>query len=146
MKFKSMVAALSLPAAAWAGIALDQPIQLSVDATRAPERRFRAHSVLAVTPGPLTLVYPKWIPGEHGPTGPIGNIAGLRFRAGGRDLAWQRDSVDMFAFHLAVPPGASRLEVAAPMPRAPPVTMAMRVEGVSVMAPSVHPRAARRPA
>jgi predicted metalloprotease with PDZ domain len=60
----------------------------------------------------LTLVYPQWIPGEHGPTGPIVNLAGLKFTAGGKTIPWRRDEVDMYAFHLEVPTGASQLEVA----------------------------------
>jgi predicted metalloprotease with PDZ domain len=66
---------------------------------------------IPVAPGPLTLVYPKWIPGEHGPTGPVSDLAGLVFSANGQQLPWQRDDVNMFAFHLTVPPGTSTLDV-----------------------------------
>ena len=71
------------------------------------------HATLSipVQPGPLTLVYPQWIPGEHGPTGPIDNLAGLVISANGQQLAWKRDDVNMFAFHLTVPDGASSLDV-----------------------------------
>jgi predicted metalloprotease with PDZ domain len=89
-----------------------QPITLSVDATEAPRKLFHARMTMAVAPGPLTLVYPKWIPGEHGPTGPIVNLAGLKFTAGGKTIPWRRDDVDMYAFHLEVPAGARELEVA----------------------------------
>ncbi len=65
---------------------------------------------IPVQPGPLTLVYPKWIPGEHGPTGPIDDLAGIVFTAGGQTLPWQRDDVDMFAFHLNIPAGATDLD------------------------------------
>src|ERR1700737_2040866 len=61
-------------------------ITLSVDATEAPRKLFHARMTIPVSPGPLTLVYPKWIPGEHGPTGPIVNLAGLQITAGGRAL------------------------------------------------------------
>ncbi len=87
------------------------PITLGVDLTEAPRRILHATEVMPVTAGPLTLVYPKWIPGEHGPTGPIDNLAGLVMTAGGRRVEWQRDKVDMFAFHLTVPQGATTLEV-----------------------------------
>lgn len=87
------------------------PITLSVDLTEAPRRILHATEVMPVTAGPLTLVYPKWIPGEHGPTGPIENLAGLVMTAGGQRVEWQRDKVDMFAFHLNVPQGATTLEV-----------------------------------
>jgi predicted metalloprotease with PDZ domain len=87
-------------------------ITLSVDATEAPRKLFHARMTMPVTPGPLTLVYPEWIPGEHGPTGPIVNLAGLKFTAGGKTIPWRRDEVDMYAFHLEVPAGARELEVA----------------------------------
>jgi predicted metalloprotease with PDZ domain len=86
------------------------PITLSVDATEAPRKLFHAHLTIPVNPGPLTLVYPKWIPGEHGPTGPIINLAGLKFTAGGKTIPWRRDDVEMYAFHLEVPAGAKELE------------------------------------
>ena len=68
--------------------------------------------MVPVTAGPLTLFYPEWIPGEHGPTGPIVNLAGLKITAAGKPLAWRRDDVDMYAFHVEVPQGASALEIA----------------------------------
>jgi predicted metalloprotease with PDZ domain len=86
------------------------PITLSVDATEAPRKLFHARMTIPVTPGPLTLVYPKWIPGEHGPTGPIINLAGLKFIAGGKTIPWRRDDVEMYAFHLDVPAGVKELE------------------------------------
>ncbi|GGG91166.1 M61 family metallopeptidase [Silvibacterium dinghuense] len=90
------------------------PIQVTVDVTDAPRKILHAHLVIPVQPGPLTLVYPKWIPGEHGPTGPIDNLAGLVIRAGGpegRLLTWTRDDVNMFAFHVNVPEGTTSLDV-----------------------------------
>jgi predicted metalloprotease with PDZ domain len=86
------------------------PITLNVDATEAPRKLFHAHMTIPVNPGPLTLVYPKWIPGEHGPTGPIINLAGLKFTAGGKTIPWRRDDVEMYAFHLEVPAGMKELE------------------------------------
>src|ERR1700693_5555563 len=84
-------------------------ITLSVDATEAPRKLFHARMTIPVSPGPLTLVYPKWIPGAHGPTGPIVNLAGLQLTAGGKPVPWRRDDVDMYAFHLEVPAGATEL-------------------------------------
>src|SRR5207244_3212681 len=69
-----------------------------------------AHMTIPVNPGPLTLVYPKWIPGEHGPTGPIINLAGLKFTGGGKTIPWRRDEVEMYAFHLDVPAGVKELD------------------------------------
>src|ERR1051325_3245474 len=90
-----------------AGIAQSQPATVSVDATEAARKIFHAHLVIPAKPGQMTLFYPKWIPGEHGPTGPIANLAGLKFAAGGKQIGWKRDSVEMNAFHIDVPPGAS---------------------------------------
>src|SRR5213593_3197620 len=89
-----------------------QRITLSVDATEAPRKLFHARMTMSVSPGPLTLVYPEWIPGEHGPTGPIINLAGLKITAGGKPITWRRDDVDMYAFHLDVPAGVRELEMA----------------------------------
>jgi hypothetical protein len=83
------------------------PITIVVDATDAPRKILHARLTIPVKPGPLTLFYPKWIPGEHGPTGPITDLAGLKFTAAGKTVAWRRDDVDMFAFHLEVPTGTS---------------------------------------
>ena len=87
-------------------------ITLKVDATDAPRNILRAQLHIPAQPGPLTLVYPKWIPGEHGPTGPITDLAGLKMSAAGRPVEWQRDADDMFAFHLEVPAGADVVDVA----------------------------------
>jgi predicted metalloprotease with PDZ domain len=86
-------------------------IELAVDLREAPRRRLHATLSIPVTPGPATLLYPKWIPGEHGPTGPLADLAGLRISAGGALVAWVRDAEDLFAFHVVVPTGATRLDV-----------------------------------
>ncbi|HUI73477.1 MAG TPA: hypothetical protein VLX32_00955 [Candidatus Acidoferrum sp.] len=85
-------------------------IGLQVDLREAPERIYHARMEFPVKPGPLTLVYPEWIPGEHAPTGPITDVTGVHFRVGGKDIAWQRDDVDMYAFHMEVPEGATTLD------------------------------------
>jgi len=84
---------------------------LQVDATDAPRNILHSTLTIPAAPGNLTLVYPKWIPGNHRPTGPIHNMVGLHIRAGGKDLEWQRDLVDMYAFHLTVPEGVKELQV-----------------------------------
>lgn len=86
--------------------------QLSVDATDAPRNILHSVVTIPAAPGPMTLVYPKWIPGNHRPTGPIQNVTGLHIKADGQELAWQRDLEDMYAFHLQVPAGAKELQVA----------------------------------
>ena len=91
---------------------LPQPVIISVDVTEAPRKILHARLTIPTKPGPLTLLYPKWIPGEHGPTGPITDLAGLKFTAGEKTIPWRRDDVDMYAFHLEVPNGASSINAA----------------------------------
>ena len=85
-------------------------IALTVDLTKTPQKLLQAHETMAVKPGPLTIYYPKWIPGEHGPDGPISSLTGLHFKAEGKEIPWKRDSLDNFTFHLDIPAGASKLE------------------------------------
>ncbi|MBV9443605.1 MAG: hypothetical protein JO217_13060, partial [Acidobacteriaceae bacterium] len=72
----------------------NHPIQVSLDITDAPRKILHAELKIPVKPGPLTLFYPKWIPGEHGPTGPVDNLAGLVFTANGQNITWTRDDVN----------------------------------------------------
>ena len=106
-------AGAALAAAVGSSMAIAQaaPITLSVDLTDAPRKILHATEVMPVTPGPLTVVYPKWIPGEHGPTGPIENMAGFFITANGQPVKWERDKVDMFAYHIDVPQGVTKLEM-----------------------------------
>ena len=90
-----------------------QSMTIAVDATNAPRKILHATLTLPAQPGEMTLVYPKWIPGEHAPTGPIVDFAGLKMSANGHEVRWRRDSVDMYAFHLIVPAGANQLDVQA---------------------------------
>ena len=80
-------------------------VALSVDASDAPRKIFHAQLRIPAKPGTLTLYYPKWIPGEHGPTGPITDLTGLKFMASGKTLKWRRDLIDGFTFHVEVPAG-----------------------------------------
>jgi predicted metalloprotease with PDZ domain len=88
------------------------PIRLAVDASQAPQKILHSHLQIPVHSGAaLTLYYPEWIPGEHMPDGPIINVAGLKFTAGGKTLPWRRDLVDMFSLRMDVPPGANMLDI-----------------------------------
>src|SRR5215203_474902 len=89
-----------------------QTIELSLDARDVARKLLHAKMRIPASPGSLTLVYPKWLPGEHGPTGPITDLVGLQVSAGGKPVAWHRDPVDMYAFHVDVPAGAEAVEVA----------------------------------
>ncbi len=104
---------IALPALALvSGIAAAQtPITLSVDLRDAPKKVIHATETIPVTPGELTLVYPEWIPGEHMPSGPINNQAGLFISANGQPIRWERDPVEMFSYHVTVPSGVTSLDV-----------------------------------
>jgi predicted metalloprotease with PDZ domain len=113
---------LFLLAAACAPALAQAPVRLRVDATDVSRRVVHVQMTIPARPGPMTLLYPEWIPGEHGPTGPIANLVGLKISAGGTPLAWKRDSVNMYAIHVEVPAGVSSLDVAfdfLPAPESP---------------------------
>jgi predicted metalloprotease with PDZ domain len=84
---------------------------LVVDETHAPQRIAFVHEEIRVQPGPVSLAYPKWISGEHGPTGPIQQMAALRIHAGSATLPWMRDPDDIFTIHVEVPPNTDRITV-----------------------------------
>ncbi len=86
-------------------------ITLSVDLRDAPKKMVHATETIPVTAGALTLAFPKWIPGEHMPSGPIDNQAGFFITANGQPLKWERDPVEMYSYHVTVPAGVSTLEV-----------------------------------
>ena len=93
------------PATAPAG-----PIAISVDATQVSQRILHAKLVFPVHPGPLTLYYPKWMPADHSPDGPVWNLVGLKFFSGTQEIPWQQDDVDMYAFNLNVPAGTTSID------------------------------------
>jgi len=86
-------------------------LSVDVDATEASRNVLHARLRIPVAPGELTLAYPKWLPGNHRPAGPIQNLTGLQFTANGKRVEWRRDPVDMYAFHVQVPQGANELAV-----------------------------------
>src|SRR6476659_7566319 len=89
------------------------PITLSLDASRVTQRLLHVSSEIPIAPGALTLLYPKWIPGEHGPTGPVVNLVDLHLSANGKELTWERDPVEMYALHGVVPPVTATLQTQA---------------------------------
>jgi len=93
-------------AEAWPGV-----VRVDVDATDIDHRIFRVREQISVVGGPLTLLYPQWLPGKHAPRGQIDKLAGLHISADGKALEWKRDALDVYAFHLDVPAGATKLLV-----------------------------------
>jgi predicted metalloprotease with PDZ domain len=86
-------------------------LKVALDARDIRSKRVHTQLTIPARAGALTLVFPKWLPGEHGPTGPLESMIGLEIRAGGRVIPWSRDPYDMYALHLTVPAGASQLDV-----------------------------------
>ncbi|MGA9508952.1 MAG: M61 family peptidase [Candidatus Sulfotelmatobacter sp.] len=84
-------------------------VTIFVDATSAPRKIFHAKLKIPASAGDLTLYYPKWIPGEHAPDGPVIDLAGLKFFAGGKILKWRRDLLDGFTIHVEVPAGETEV-------------------------------------
>jgi predicted metalloprotease with PDZ domain len=111
IRIYSVIAALMMLGVSLAYGATTTTIQLAVDATQAPMRIIHTHMTMTVRPGPLTLYYAKWIPGEHAPDGPIVNLVGLKFTGNGQEIPWRRDLLDMFEFHLDIPQGVTTLDV-----------------------------------
>src|ERR1700680_702066 len=87
------------------------PITIRVDATEASSNLLHSHLTIPATPGSLTLYYPKWIPGEHGTTGPVVYLDGIGVTASGAAIPWTRDPIEMYAFRVDVPAGATAIDV-----------------------------------
>jgi predicted metalloprotease with PDZ domain len=109
-----LVGAVAMPAVAQktktAPKSAPPTITIAVDASEAPRKIFHAQMTIPASPGILTLYYPKWIPGEHGPTGPLQGLTGLKFTAHGQPLKWRRDLQDGWTLHVEVPAGISSVD------------------------------------
>jgi len=99
---------LSLSIAGWS--ATPPTVTIFVDATSAPRKIFHAKLNIPATAGDFTVYYPKWIPGEHAPDGPVVDLAGLKFSAGGKTLKWRRDLLDGFTLHVEVPADVTEVD------------------------------------
>jgi predicted metalloprotease with PDZ domain len=109
-RIRSLAFLASVLALAASAALAEEAISVTVDATKTQQKLLRTHLVIPVKPGPVTLYYPKWIPGEHGPDGPIANLTGLKFEADGKTIPWERDLLDVFTFHLEIPRGVGHLD------------------------------------
>jgi predicted metalloprotease with PDZ domain len=109
-----LLATLALPARAEVPAPVDRPypgtIVLKVDATNLSQQIFRMKMSIPAAPGPLTMLYPQWLPANHGPNGPLTQLAGLKFTGNGKPIGWVRDPVNVFAFHLTVPADVTTVE------------------------------------
>ncbi len=108
VKRLSLLCSLLLSISAFA--ATGPTVTLSVDASDAPRKIFHATLKIPANAPELTVYYPKWIPGEHAPDGPVVDLAGLKFHANGQTLKWRRDLLDGFTIHVEVPPGVHEVD------------------------------------
>src|SRR5262249_47489548 len=87
-------------------------LTLDVDVTDLDRGIFQVHEVIPISGnGPVTLLYPRWLPGNHSPSGPIEKVAAITITANGQPVQWVRDPVDVYAFHVTPPAGAHALDV-----------------------------------
>ncbi len=93
-------------------IAFPGTMTLKIDATDVARGIFKVRQTIPVpTAGPMTLLFPKWLPGKHAPRGEVEKLAGLVITANGQTLIWKRDPVDVFAFTVDVPAGVKSLDL-----------------------------------
>jgi predicted metalloprotease with PDZ domain len=109
MKLSRVVGVLCFAILTISAWAVTPTVSISVDATTALRKIFHATLKIPASAGDLTLYYPKWIPGEHAPDGPVVDLAGLKFSASGKTLKWRRDLLDGFTLHVDVPAGESEV-------------------------------------
>jgi predicted metalloprotease with PDZ domain len=103
--------ALALPLIAVTALAQKTPIQIAADLTDAPRKIYHAEIDLPVKAGLVSLTTPKWIPGNHRPTGPVSDITGIVFTANGQPVKWRRDDEDLYQYHVTLPAGVTTLHV-----------------------------------
>ncbi|HYM34198.1 MAG TPA: hypothetical protein VET48_02320, partial [Steroidobacteraceae bacterium] len=114
-------------------IAYPGTMTLFVDATDLDHRIYRIKQTIPIpASGPMVLWYSQWIPGTHAAIGPIHDYAGLKFSANGQPVKWSRDPVEVYAFHVDVPPGVQALDIEAQM-----LTPAETAQGAIVMTPEM---------
>ncbi len=114
---RALLAALAL---AGPTLAAAPPISVAVDLAEAPRRLLHAELTFPAAAGPMTLVYPKWLPGEHAPSGPLTDLTDVTFRAGGKVLPWTRDAEDLHAFTIEVPAGVTEVKASLTLISPPP--------------------------
>ncbi len=107
MNLRRLLPAASLLIGSLSSYSQGPRIRIVADLTEAPRKLYHAEIDIPAKPGPLTLITPEWIPGEHRPSGPVENITGVVFTANGHTLPWRRDAVNLFSYHLTIPNGVT---------------------------------------
>jgi predicted metalloprotease with PDZ domain len=110
MTFRNTLLPLALVVTASTLLQAQKPaIQITADLSDAPRKLYHAEVDIPVAPGAVSLTTPKWIPGNHRPTGPVDEITGVVFTANGKVLPWRRDEEDLYQFHVTIPAGVTTL-------------------------------------
>jgi predicted metalloprotease with PDZ domain len=91
-------------------------LQVEIDARDLPRKLLNARLSIPLTESPteqkVALWYPMWLPGSHGPSGPIANVAGIRIEdQSGRILDWQRTPGEVYRLEVSVPAHTKGLRV-----------------------------------
>ena len=115
----SLMSALGASTAAWPQQDIPAPrdeaypgvMRLQVDASDLDHRVIQVKQQLTARPGRLTLLFPRFLPGTHGPYGDVSRLAGLKVLAANQALPWTRDAVDSHAFHVDVPQNITQLDL-----------------------------------
>ncbi len=89
-------------------------MRMKIDATDLPRKLISAELQIPLTPemiqdGKVALWYPKWVPGAHGPGGPIQNVAGLEFELDGTRLNWRRTPGEFYRVEVEALIGGAQL-------------------------------------
>ena len=112
----TLSAPVAVPLSRMVPDAADKPypggtMTLDIDATDVTRGVYRVTQTVPVAPGTgkLILMLPQWLPGNHGPRGPMAELVDVHFFAGGQELKWKRDPIEVFAFHIEVPEGAKEV-------------------------------------
>ena len=109
---QSIVLALLFAGMIFAHSASAATMKASVDATDITRGLLKASTEYRVSSGVFELYYPQWIPGIHGPKGPIENLAEISVSIrNGKRIDWQRDPHDVYKFLIHVPRGVRRIIV-----------------------------------
>ncbi len=80
---------------------------LDIDASDVQRGLYRVTQTVPLAAGlsRITLLFPQWLPGQHGPRGNVSELVDLRFTANGQTLKWRRDPLEVHAFHVDLPAG-----------------------------------------
>ncbi len=94
----------------------NETMRIAIDASDITRKLLQAELEIPIasqaTQRNVALWYPKWVPGSHGPGGPISNVAGLRIEdSKGNTLAWQRSPGEVYRIEVTVPADTDRLRV-----------------------------------